>query len=218
MLNHSLVSVLRTSTFRPLALTALTADNAARRFGYENIKVRKIKYKSQAKERRKIMLRNRMGANQGPRELGEEQPPFFMPVRYKLFAKCFQEFRNSNRFSRKPMPEEVRLELCKRSREYNMYKHHEVQMIEREANDHVKAQMSALEACLFLPDYLMDETLNETGAQQSEAMEEFMPGVLYMEQVLRMFPREYANRLRMLPAWEESLMKYDESKGDGKAK
>ena len=47
-------------------------------------------------------------------------------------------------------------------------------------------------------------------------MDEFMPGVLYMEQILRIFPREYANRLRMLPAWEETFMKYGESKGDFK--
>ncbi len=126
MLNHSLVNALRTSTFRPLAVTALSADNAARRFNYENIKVRKIKYKSQAKERRKQMLRSRMGGQLGPREIGEEQPPFFMPVRYKLFVKCYQEFRNSNRFSRKPMPDDVRAAYAARSKEYNMYKHHEV--------------------------------------------------------------------------------------------
>ena len=48
-------------------------------------------------------------------------------------------------------------------------------------------------------------------------MEEFMPGVLYMEQILRVFPKEYTNRLRMLPAFEESLMKYDEAKSDSKS-
>ena len=115
------------------------------------------------------------------------------------------------------MPDEVRIELTKQAKEFNMYKHHEVTMIGKEANLHVKAQVSALEACYFLPDYLMEETMNESGGQQSEAMEEFMPGVLYMEQILRIFPREYTNRLRLLPAWEESLMKYDESKGDSKS-
>ncbi len=43
-----------------------------------------------------------------------------------------------------------------------------------------------------------------------------MPGVMYMEQILRIFPKEYTNRLRMIPAFEETLMKYDESKGDTK--
>ncbi len=42
-----------------------------------------------------------------------------------------------------------------------------------------------------------------------------MPGVMYIEQILRVFPKEYTNRLRLLPAWEETLMKYDESKGEG---
>ena len=80
----------------------------------------------------------------------------------------------------------------------------------------MQSQISALEACLFLPDYLMEETLTESGAAYSEAMEEFMPGVLYIEQILRIFPKEYTNRLRMLPAWEETLMKYNESSGDSK--
>ena len=79
--------------------------------------------------------------------------------------------------------------------------------------------MSALDACLFLPDYLMEETLGESGLQQAEALEEFQPGVLYMEQILRIFPKEYTARLRMIPAFEETLMKYDEAKGgDAKGK
>jgi hypothetical protein len=28
---------------------------------------------------------------------------------------------------------------------------------------------------------------------------------------LRIFPQEYANRLRMIPAFEETLMKFDEA-------
>ncbi len=111
------------------------------------------------------------------------------------------------------MPEAVRLEFAKRSKEYHQYKHHEVQQMEKEGVLHLKSQYTALEACMFLPDYLMEETMTESGAQDSEAMEEFMPAVLYMEQILKIFPKEYTNRLRMLPAWEESLMKYDESKG-----
>ncbi len=62
-----------------------------------------------------------------------------------------------------------------------MYKHYEVQMLEREGALHLKSQVTALEACLFLPDYLMEETLTESGSAYSEAMEEFMPGVLYIE-------------------------------------
>ena len=70
---------------------------------------------------------------------------------------------------------------------------------------------------MFLPDYLMEETLGESGSQAAESLEEFQPAILYMEQILRIFPKEYTNKLRMIPAWEETLMKYDEAKtGDSK--
>ena len=167
MLNHSFISVLRSSTFRgPQSLQALSlgADDATRRFAYDNIKVHKLRYKSSAKEKRKAIIRARQGGMVTPRETGEEQPPFFMPVRYKLLVKCYQEFRNSNRFSRKPMPEAVRTEFAKRSKEYQQYKHHEVQMLEKESTLSLKSQLNALEACLFLPDYLMEETFTESGA------------------------------------------------------
>ena len=219
MLNHSFISVLRTSMFKgPQTVLPLSsaADDASRRFSYDNIKIRKLRYKSTAREKRKAIIRARAGGMLTPRDTGEEQPPFFMPARYKLLVKCYQEFRNSNRFSRKPMPEAVRVEFARRSKEYQMYKHYEVQQLEREGALHLQSQLSALEACLFLPDYLMEETLTESGAAYSEAMEEFMPGVLYIEQILRIFPKEYTNRLRMIPAWEETLMKYNESTGDAK--
>ncbi len=89
--------------------------------------------------------------------------------------------------------------------------------MEKESVQHIKSQLSALEACMFLPDYLMEETMTESGAQQAEALEEFQPAILYMEQILRIFPKEYTNRLRMMPSFEETLMKYDEAKsGDSK--
>lgn len=64
-----------------------------------------------------------------------------------------------------------------------------------------------MEGTLFLPDYLLDEAWSDTGKLTSEAMDEFNPAQLYMEQMLRVFPREYAVKLRMQPAYEESLMK-----------
>ena len=39
---------------------------------------------------------------------------------------------------------------------------------------------------------------------------EFAPSTLYSEQVLRIFPKEYTNKLRMLPAYDETLMKFEE--------
>ena len=99
-----------------------------------------------------------------------------------------------------------------------MYKHVEMKKLEQEASAGIDTSMSALEACLFLPDYLLDETLNEQGHTATESMEEFQASTLYMEQILRIFPKEFANRLRMSPAYEETLMKYDEAKGEGSKK
>jgi hypothetical protein len=50
---------------------------------FDNIRIRRHKYKSSAKERR----RNKLVGIQNPRDFGEEAPPFFIPARYKLFFK-----------------------------------------------------------------------------------------------------------------------------------
>ena len=42
-----------------------------------------------------------------------------------------------------------------------------------EANRKAKTQMDAYSACLFLPDYLMEEAYSDSGALNAEAMEEF---------------------------------------------
>ena len=62
MLNHTFTSTLRSSTFKgPQTILPLSSavDDATRRFGYENIKVHKLRYKSSAKERRKAIIRAR---------------------------------------------------------------------------------------------------------------------------------------------------------------
>ena len=38
--------------------------------------------------------------------------------------------------------------------------------------------------------------------------------MLYMEQMMRMFPKEITARYRLIPAFEESLMREEESRGD----
>jgi hypothetical protein len=115
MLNHTIMNTLRSSAFR----MTTAADEASRKFTYQNVKMRRLKYKSTARDRRKAKQRA-LGTTGiiTPRDTGEEQPPFFMPARYKLLVKCYQEARNSNRFSRKPIPDPVKLEFAKKSKEY----------------------------------------------------------------------------------------------------
>jgi len=64
-----------------------------------------------------------------------------------------------------------------------------------------------------LPDQLFDETLGDTGDTRQLEMIEFNPSQLYIEQIMRVFPREYGNRLKISPAFEETLMRYEEAKG-----
>jgi hypothetical protein len=43
-------------------------------------------------------------------------------------------------------------------------------------------------------------------------MYEFRPAMLYMEQMLRLYPREISCRWKLLPAFEESLMRIEEAR------
>ena len=45
-------------------------------------------------------------------------------------------------------------------------------------------------------------------------MSEFMPAILYMEQILRIFPREITCRYKMIPAYEETFMRWAEENTD----
>jgi len=49
--------------------------------------------------------------------------------------------------------------------------------------------------------------MSDSGAQAIEDESEFVPAVLYMEQILQMFPPEQTCRMRLIPAFEESLMR-----------
>jgi hypothetical protein len=84
--------------------------------------------------------------------------------------------------------------------------------VEEETNKQLKVQINALDAIIFLPDYLMDEILSEDGSINSEDMHEFRPSMLYMEQMLRVMPREITCRWRLLPAFEESLMRIEDAR------
>ena len=148
-----------------------------------------------------------------PRDIGEEQLPFFMAMRSKLYFKCLQDLRNSNRFTRKPMPQEIKKEYAQKAKEFYAYKLAEKSILQAEANEIFKSQTKAFESVLFLPDYLMEEALEETGESRSGDMEEFQPAKMYTEQILRIFPREFSARFRVNPAFEETLMKIDEARG-----
>ena len=102
------------------ATTVACLQPGRARVTYDNIKVRAIKFKSGAKERRKQRKRENMGM--GFKDAGEEIPSFFMPQRYKLLYKVMEEGKNISRIGRKPIPKEVREELAKAAKEYNSFK------------------------------------------------------------------------------------------------
>ena len=45
----------------------------------------------------------------------------------------------------------------------------------------LQVQMKALDAIVFLPDYLIQEINSDTGEQADEDMNEFSPGTIYLE-------------------------------------
>jgi len=71
-----------------------------------------------------------------------------------------------------------------------------------------------MDAILFLPDYLLEEAMSDTGQQASMEDDEYVPAVLYMEQVMQMFPPEQTCRFRLIPAFEESMMRQAELKNE----
>ena len=73
-------------------------------------------------------------------------------------------------------------------------------------------------AVQFLPDYLNDEVDQQAGDEVSENMSEFTPNMLYTEQMMRLFPREVAVRYKIYPAFEETLMRYQEIYDSSKSK
>lgn len=74
-------------------------------FQYPNTRVRNLKFKSAARERRRDYRKGSLGGMPTPKESGEEIPPFFLPIRNKLFFQLITDMQNSKRFARKPIPE-----------------------------------------------------------------------------------------------------------------
>ena len=71
-------------------------------------------------------------------------------------------------------------------------------------------QVEADIACNFLPEYLNDEVEQHAGQETNDSFHEFQPSILFMDQMIRMAPRQYSVRLQMMPAWEETLMRWQE--------
>ena len=145
------------------------------------------------------------------KDSGEEIPPFFMPQRYKLLYKVMEDHKNSHRLGRKPMPLEVKQRLAKVAKDYNEFKMAEKALLDRERAAQTATGIAAMDAIVYLPDYLLEETMSDSGAQAQQDDQEYLPAVLYMEQIMQMFPPEQTCRLRLLPAFEESLMRAAEA-------
>ena len=95
-----------------------------------------------------------------------------------------------------------------------MYKHAEKYHLLKEENAQLHIQVKAMDAVAYLPDYLMDEVFEQDGEVLSQDLYEFRPAVLYMEQLLRMYPREITAKWQIIPAFEETLMRIDEARNN----
>ena len=148
------------------------------------------------------------------KDVNMERPPFFIPQRYKLLFQVMQDHKNCHRLGRKPMPAEVRNELGRTLKEYNEFKVAEKTLLDMERAKMLDIQLKAMDATLFMPDYLLQETISDTGEQADEDQNEFLPSVIYMEQIMQMFPPEQTCRMRLLPAFQESFMRIAEQRNE----
>mmetsp|Transcript_32965 Transcript_32965/g.40781 ORF Transcript_32965/g.40781 Transcript_32965/m.40781 type:complete len:97 (-) Transcript_32965:954-1244(-) len=89
------------------------------------------------------------------KDSGEEIPPFFMPQRYKLLYKVMEDHKNSSRLGRKPMPMEAKQRLAAAAKEYSEFKTAEKTILDKEKAMQMATSIKAMDAILFLPDYLL---------------------------------------------------------------
>ena len=108
-MQNTLVQLFRSGSMHASALLPASQTMLATRakIGYDNIKIRGRRYKSSAKEKRKQRKRQSMGF--GAEQDDGEVPAFFLPSRYKLLAKVINDHKNTNRITRKPLPEDIKL-------------------------------------------------------------------------------------------------------------
>ena len=63
---------------------------------------------------------------------GETPPDFLTPTRMKLFARLYQDMRNNNRITRKPVPAEEKKKLAEKAKEFAEYKAYERYHLQKE--------------------------------------------------------------------------------------
>ena len=63
---------------------------------------------------------------------GENPPDFLTPTRVKLYTRMYQDMRNTNRISRKPIPKKLKKELVQKAKEYADFKAYERFHLEKE--------------------------------------------------------------------------------------
>ena len=67
--------------------------------------------------------------------------------------KIIQEAKNCSRVGRKPIPDDLKLEFAKKSKEYHAYKQIEKEEIEKEYHAQRISQLKAMDSIIYLPDY-----------------------------------------------------------------
>ena len=75
-----------------------------------------------------------------------------------------EDHKNCSRLGRKPMPLEVKQKLAAISKEYNEFKVAEKTLMDMERAKFVNTQIKAMDAIMYLPDYLLEEALSDSGA------------------------------------------------------
>ena len=61
-----------------------------------------------------------------------------------------------------------------------------------------------------MPDYLLEEATTEYGEMNLEVNAEYNPMIIYLEQIMQVFPREMTAKHKMQPAFDESLNKMND--------
>jgi hypothetical protein len=143
-----------------------------------------------------------------PEVTGEEPLENITNAKAKIIFKTFNEVYNNHRFSRKPMPDDIKEEYKKRCKEYSLFKMNEWRHIYRENAQYDFNEQEMYKSACLLPTHLMVEVLNpddegldiedEDGCvkdfkEESEDIEffEYDPLFLYGQQVLRVYPDDY---------------------------